>query len=165
MHQPCSPLGWVIIENSVERWYKEERPGWERLCCYCQTISNHHGDEALHHCYHPNSIWHNIWNHVGSKKSLQECFSLFFFSPIQSLVILLMLPLSPCCLCYICLMFFYLSHFLHNTQYLTLPENQPTSINRKLLHKYASQFYLYCSVITVSDSSLWIWYFFILNIN
>ena len=113
-------------ELSLEMiWREKSLDGKEKLCCYRQTISNHHGDEALHHHFTIQTHFICFGFYEKScrvQKSLQEVFffvlfCFFFFSPprFQSLVILLMFAISPCCLCYICLMCSFISLFTQHT--------------------------------------------------
>lgn len=106
-------------------WREKSLDGKEKLCCYCQTISNHHGDEALHHHFTIQTHFICFGFYEKSRrvqKSLQEVF--FFvlfcflppdFNPLSSLSIPLMFAISPCCLCYICLMFLFISLFTQHT--------------------------------------------------
>ena len=112
-------------ELSLEMiWREKSLDGKEKLCCYRQTISNHHGDEALHHHFTIQTHFICFGFYEKScrvQKSLQEVFFfvlfcfVFFFSPQISI------PCHTFNVCHITLlpMLYLLDVFIYLTFYTT----------------------------------------------
>lgn len=113
--------------------------GKKNSAAITKTITNYHSDDSLHlfitlPSNHTSSIWAFITNCVGSQKAYNRVFPPKF----QSLAVLLIFPISPCCLCYYLLdIFLYLTlDTKHNLVFQKILWKPMTSINRKQLHKY-----------------------------
>ena len=100
-------------------WREKSLDGKEKLCCYRQTISNHLGDETLHHHFTIQShffcsgFYDKSWR---VQKSLEGVFCLFvFFSPQISI------PCHTFNVCHITLlpMLYLLDVFIYLTFYTT----------------------------------------------